>query len=42
MKAFIAGAVVAVVLAVVAGFALDALDMSSANVFSTDSVRLDN
>lgn len=40
MKAFIAGVCAAVLIAVGSYFALDALDMSASNVYSTDSVRL--
>ena len=40
MKAFLAGCVGAVLIAVVAYYALDTLGTSSANVYSTDNVRL--
>ena len=40
MKAFIAGTAAAVLIAVVAGVALDVTGISSADKFSTDSVRL--
>lgn len=40
MKAFVAGVAAAVVLAVVAHFALQALDLSSANVLAGENVRL--
>ena len=40
MKAFIMGSAVAIVIAIVAGVALNATGPSSADKFSTDSVRL--
>lgn len=40
MKAFIASCVAVVVIAVVAAFALDTYDRSSATVYSTGNVRL--
>lgn len=40
MRAFVASVAVAVVLAVGAHFALHALGMSSANVLSSENVRL--
>lgn len=40
MKAFIAGTVVAILLAIGTAFILDSLHLSSQNVYSTDSVRL--
>ena len=41
MKAFLASAVAAVVIAVVAAFVLEGLDLSAANVFQAqNSVRL--
>lgn len=40
MRAFIAGAVVAILLGVAAGFALEWLDWSSANVYRSENVRL--
>lgn len=39
MKAFVTGVVAALVIAVVAAFALEALEWTSANVYSTDNVR---
>lgn len=40
MKAFIAGAVVAVVLAVAAGLVLDSLGLTASATYSTSNVRL--
>ncbi|MDX1422796.1 MAG: hypothetical protein R3322_06635 [Kiloniellales bacterium] len=40
MKAFLAGCAAAIVIAVGAHFALNALGASSAKVYSSDSVRL--
>jgi len=40
MKAFVAGTLAAVIIAVGAAFALDSLGLSSEAVYSTDSVRL--
>lgn len=40
MKAFLLSCAVAVIIAVVAGVALDRLGYSSANVYSTSNVRL--
>jgi len=40
MKAFVAGVAVAIVLAVGAHFGLQALGMTSANVLSSENVRL--
>lgn len=39
MKAFVTGVVAALVIAVVAAFALETLDWTSASVYSTDNVR---
>jgi len=41
MKAFLAGCAAAVLIAVVAYFALASLGLDSGQVFSTDNVRLD-
>ncbi len=40
MKAFLAGCAAALVIAVAAHFALDSLGLTSADVYSTGSVRL--
>jgi hypothetical protein len=40
MKAFLTGVVAAIVIAVVAAFALQTLERSSANAYSTENVRL--
>lgn len=40
MKSFFVGIVVAIVLALVAGFALDAVEIGSETFNSTDNVRL--
>lgn len=40
MKAFFVGLIVAVVLAVVSSFGLNAWDLSSKQVFSTEETRL--
>jgi uncharacterized membrane-anchored protein len=40
MKAFLTGLVAAIVIAVVAGFALQTLERTSAQVYSTENVRL--
>ncbi len=39
MKAFLSGCAAAVLIAVVAGFALTMIDHSAATVYSTDNVR---
>jgi hypothetical protein len=40
MKAFLTGVVAAIVIGVVAAFALQTLDRTSANAHSTENVRL--
>ncbi|MEX0923191.1 MAG: hypothetical protein WD489_04020 [Rhodovibrionaceae bacterium] len=41
MKAFVVACVVIVVISAIAGFGLEALDMSSGQTYSSDNVRLD-
>ena len=40
MKAFLAGCVAAIVIAVAAGFIMNSLDHSAGTTYSTDNVRL--
>ncbi len=40
MKAFIAGVVAAIVLAVAAGLVLDSLELAASATYSTENVRL--
>ena len=40
MKAFLAGCLGAIIIAVAAHYALDSLDYGSENVYSSDNVRL--
>lgn len=41
MKAFLAACLAIVVISLIAGFGLEALDMSSGQTYSSDNVRLD-